>query len=261
MAKKKEAPLEFHPLSESYPLMSESELEVLVVDMQKDGFDPRFPIVLYEGKILAGRDRYRASQRAGVSPRVVPLAPGEDAKRFVERENENRKHFTQEFLAKKREERIERIAQARADGESTRTIAEREGVSQPQVLRDLASGDTPVSPETQKTQGKGHVEGAEKPKNDQKVKGKDGKTYPAKKPKKVIPPPGAGDSWEPTPEEVKASKVKNGKPLFDDKLIYTLMGKLIRAVDDRGRHYPGKKKCADIMDQFAVAWKEWQKGK
>jgi hypothetical protein len=164
MAKKPAKEYEFHPLANDYPLMTDEQLEVLVEDMKEHGFDPRFPIVLYEGKILAGRDRYRAAIKAGVTPKFVTLGKGENPREFVERENEFRKHFTPEFLEAKRKARNERIIKAREAGDSIRRIADKEKTSKSQVGRVLA--DAQVSPAGQ-------------------VRGKDEKTYPPTKPKLI----------------------------------------------------------------------------
>lgn len=167
-------PLEFHAIANDYPLMSEEELAAVVEDMQAHGFDPRFPIVTYEGKILAGRDRYRAAVAACVTPRFVELAKGEDPHEFVRRENELRKRFTPEFLAARRKARIERVAALRKQGSSQREIAESVGVSRSQVREDLASAAGQGCPA--------------EPKNG-RVVGSDGKSQPARKPKPPAPPP------------------------------------------------------------------------
>jgi len=52
--------LDFHELSNIFPLMSEKELEELAQDISKNGLLE--PIILYENKILDGRNRYRACQ-------------------------------------------------------------------------------------------------------------------------------------------------------------------------------------------------------
>lgn len=57
-------------------------------------------------------------------------------------------------------------------------------------------------------------------------------------------------------------KPKPGKPLFDDRTIDTLIGKLIRAIDDRGSAL-GKSKqyheCVEAMGVVANKWKRWSK--
>src|SRR4051812_12603105 len=99
---------DFHPLADEYPLMSDQELELLAANMKQYGYDPRFPIVTYEEKIISGRDRYRAARIAGVVPRFVALGAGEDPAAFAARENDLRKHFSQESLRARRAKRLER---------------------------------------------------------------------------------------------------------------------------------------------------------
>jgi ParB-like chromosome segregation protein Spo0J len=62
-------PLEFHPLANIFPLMTDDEIEVLGEDMLKHGQLKR--IMRYEGKILDGRNRYRACLLKGIEPRLV----------------------------------------------------------------------------------------------------------------------------------------------------------------------------------------------
>ena len=52
-----------HPHSEIFPLMEGDEFDGLVESIAKHGLLE--PIVLYEGKILDGRNRYRAAREVG----------------------------------------------------------------------------------------------------------------------------------------------------------------------------------------------------
>jgi ParB-like chromosome segregation protein Spo0J len=56
----------FHPLAELFPLLEGEAFADLVEDIRANGL---LPTVLYEDKILDGRNRYRACQQAGVAPR------------------------------------------------------------------------------------------------------------------------------------------------------------------------------------------------
>src|SRR5712671_1568024 len=85
--------LKFHPLCEMFPLMVEDELDALVEDIRKNGLLE--PIITYHGKILDGRNRYRACPLAGVAPRFEPYT-GSDPLAFVISKNVRRRHLTQE---------------------------------------------------------------------------------------------------------------------------------------------------------------------
>src|SRR5207248_1819723 len=79
--------LEAHPAAEAYPMMPSSELSFLVDDMRAHGFDKRFPIFLLGGRILDGRNRYKAALQAGVKPILVNLPKTTDPDEFVARAN------------------------------------------------------------------------------------------------------------------------------------------------------------------------------
>lgn len=164
-----------HPLAEEYPLMGSYDLGRMEEDMRERGFDPRFPVVLFDGQVLDGRNRELAANAAGVDPVYVEFqGDAEQARQFVQRANEERRHLTAEWLQKRRQERIERVAQRRQEGASTRQIAAEEGVSQSQVVADLkTAGEQGCSPEPP----------------DGKVTGRDGKEYPTAGVTPVTPEP------------------------------------------------------------------------
>jgi N6-adenosine-specific RNA methylase IME4 len=60
------SPLAFHPLAEIFPLLEGRAFDDLVGDIQRYGL--RQPITVRNGKILDGRNRYRACLAAGVEP-------------------------------------------------------------------------------------------------------------------------------------------------------------------------------------------------
>lgn len=59
--------IEFHPLANIFPLIEGSDFDELVRDIQARGLLEQ--IVLLDGKILDGRNRYRAGVAAGILPR------------------------------------------------------------------------------------------------------------------------------------------------------------------------------------------------
>jgi hypothetical protein len=56
--------LEFHPLANLFPLLEGKELDELANDIERNGLNEE--IVLFQGKILDGRNRYNACRRLGL---------------------------------------------------------------------------------------------------------------------------------------------------------------------------------------------------
>jgi hypothetical protein len=63
-----------HPIADLFPLLQGEELRALERDIRENGFDGDRPIVIFEGKILDGRNRHRAClvQDNGVDPLTKP---------------------------------------------------------------------------------------------------------------------------------------------------------------------------------------------
>jgi ParB-like nuclease domain len=66
--------LEFHPLANIFPLIEGYELARLVDDIRTHGL--REPVVLYQGRVLDGRNRLRACEAAGRSAPCLICALG-----------------------------------------------------------------------------------------------------------------------------------------------------------------------------------------
>ena len=84
------APIPFHPLADLFPLIEGAEFDALVQDIGAHGV--REPVVTLDGKILDGRNRYRAAQAAGV-PCPVREYDGDDPVAFVISLNLQRRHL------------------------------------------------------------------------------------------------------------------------------------------------------------------------
>jgi len=79
-----------HPLADLFPLMGGQELAHLIKSIHENG--QRDPIIVYEGMILDGRNRYQACTAAGVEPAFAPF-PGGDPLDFIVDHNLHRRHL------------------------------------------------------------------------------------------------------------------------------------------------------------------------
>ncbi len=84
-----------HDLARVFPLIDGDEFNALIEDIRESGL--RTPIVLYEGKILDGRNRYRACCKAGIEPTFREFDPRKDGDphAFVIGMNVLRRHLTE----------------------------------------------------------------------------------------------------------------------------------------------------------------------
>jgi DNA-binding Lrp family transcriptional regulator len=155
-------PLKFHPLADLFPLLEGTEFDALVADIKANGL--REKIDLYEGKIVDGRNRYRALQRLGIDPIAAEdfgdnyfrkaiyahtiggeIAPHErnnddSVRAYVISKNIHRRHLT----AEQKRDLVAKLLKATPE-KSNRQIAKAVGVSHPHVAKvreELeASGD------------------------------------------------------------------------------------------------------------------------
>ncbi len=89
---------EFHPVAALFPLLpvDSPEFGEFVDDIGEHGLLQ--PIILHEGKILDGRNRYRACQHTGVEPRFEQWS-GESPTAYVLSLNLHRRHLTEDQKA------------------------------------------------------------------------------------------------------------------------------------------------------------------
>jgi hypothetical protein len=156
-----------------------------------------------------GRNRYRACLEAGIRPQFEEYeGPPEKLAAHIRSRNEHRRHLSEEYQEEQRRERIALAHEMRELDMSLRTIADKLGVSHMQVKRYLESdhpGVTHVTPESQPPddsvnapddatatsdsdqssarpeESKTVPQAKPRKRTSGKVKGKDGKLYPARK--------------------------------------------------------------------------------
>lgn len=195
-----------HPLSAEYEDLAPSVFLALVEDIQTNGFDKNRFIVMAPDeadggkmKVLDGWQRLQASIKGNVKPVFGALPRGMSPEEYVHRHNDNRRHESDAARKRRLDARASRVAEAAVKGESNRTIAEKEGVSEVTVRKD---------------KDKAEAAGLKTVPDSGKVKDKHGVERPAK-------------------VEKEEPKPKSGKPRFDNKAMKDSLGSLIRLVDKK----------------------------
>lgn len=82
---------ELHPLCTLFPRITGAEFDALVADIKANGL--REPIIIHEGMILDGGNRYRACIEAGVEPAVMKFGGG-NLVTYVLSANLHRRHLS-----------------------------------------------------------------------------------------------------------------------------------------------------------------------
>jgi hypothetical protein len=82
-----------HPLAELFPLMTGADFEALVDDIQTNG--QHHPVVTLDGKILDGRNRYRACMQIGIEPRMEEFRGPGTPYAYVVSVNLHRRHLNE----------------------------------------------------------------------------------------------------------------------------------------------------------------------
>ncbi len=86
--------LKAHPLAGAFPEMQAIEFEALKLDIKENGL--KEPIIVFEKKILDGRNRYRACAELGITPKTRQFRGGDEkASEFSASANLMRRHLKQ----------------------------------------------------------------------------------------------------------------------------------------------------------------------
>lgn len=128
--------MKFHPYAEIFPLIEGADFDALVADIKEHGL--REKISLYGGKILDGRNRFLACQKAKVKPQYRQFK-GNDKKALalVQSANEHRRHMTtsQRAMAASRLKDAWKSLNLDSDGDRTEIAAKSQKVSRAAVFQ------------------------------------------------------------------------------------------------------------------------------
>lgn len=87
-----------HRLAKKFPVMKEKEFEDLKKDIRDNG--QKVPIICFKGRIIDGRNRYRALQDLGIEPLIVEYkGKEEDLEKHIDSLNLERRHLSQAQIA------------------------------------------------------------------------------------------------------------------------------------------------------------------
>lgn len=88
--------IEIHPAARLFPMIDEGEMGDLVEDIRQHG--QRYRVVMYQGCLLEGRNRWVACRRLGIEPRTEEYK-GDSPTAFVLSANLRRRHLSPEQRA------------------------------------------------------------------------------------------------------------------------------------------------------------------
>lgn len=109
--------MKHHPLASIFPMLAGDELNALADDIAANGL--KEPVVLYEGMILDGRNRWAACRKAKIKQVETVQYEGDDPEGFVWSMNYPRRHLSTSQRALIAAERVKRkSAEMRSDDTS-----------------------------------------------------------------------------------------------------------------------------------------------
>lgn len=125
--------MEYHEYANIYRMLPEKELQALADDMKAKGQLLR--ITSYEGKILDGRNRYRACKIAGIEPSIEAYT-GDDPLGLIASLNDHRRHDSDNERALVGA----RMANLQKGGDGGSTVTDSpDGLSRPAVTQERAA--------------------------------------------------------------------------------------------------------------------------
>ena len=192
---------EFHEYANIFPMLEGKDLEALRADIEANGQINK--IILYQGKVLDGRNRYWICEMLGIEPETI-VYPGDDPIGLVLSQNLHRRHLDESqraMVATKlatlpphrpaKENKSANLRTYPQDAEKQEATTQSGAISQPEAAKMLNVSERQVQSAAQLRREAppeiiGQVERGEKTVHaalkeiGQPVAGKDGKLRPAK---------------------------------------------------------------------------------
>lgn len=119
--------MEYHPIANIFPMMSDDEYAVLIEDIRVNGL--REPIWTYKGKIVDGRNRWEACREIGIVPQFREWSGQGPLIQFVVSLNLSRRHLDSSQRATVAL-KIKRLLEAEAKERQLATLKQNGSVSQ-----------------------------------------------------------------------------------------------------------------------------------
>lgn len=214
-----------HTLAALLPLMTQPEIRELADDIRQNG--QLAPVTLFEGKILDGRNRYRACKLAGVEPKVREFK-GKDPLTFVLSANVHRRHLTESqraliaarLVTMKRggDRKSEKVLPAKTVDEAAHDldVSPRSVDTAKQVLREASAEDVKAVERGEKTVSQVAREVKGKKESSSELLDKTGFAVPAP----VIPDWRHAETFQPLLTEVSRIKAAVERGIGDQDLAF-----------------------------------------
>lgn len=211
-----------HPLSAAWPAMSDSDFQALQDSIMNIGV--QMPIVIFEGQVIDGWNRYRAATALGMDCPSIPFDESIDPVEFVKAMNDARRHITgsQRAIAIVALHAWRPVGKPKANVEVTSTLsqqamADEAGVSKKTIQHAQAAQKAGLSDKVKS--GEMTVEQAANV-----AKGKPAKPAPKPKPEPAAPAAEAEPEAEAPPEYTELDAAHDQISELQAELVVARMG-------------------------------------
>jgi hypothetical protein len=140
-----------------FPVMATEESDQVRSDIEKYGYDKSYPIILYQGKILDGWNRYQICEKLGVTP-LFEEFDGTDLKamEFIMRSNSRRNLTSSQraVIAAEAQPIMEAIAAAVKKGKAEKLAGNQNASAEKQLVESIPPTDNPKRDDSKRSEVK-----------------------------------------------------------------------------------------------------------